>query len=293
MSAAQPDAWDLGRRRLKLRPRPLVMGILNVTPDSFSDGGRHMAPEVAVDVALQMEADGADIIDIGGESTRPYSDPVETQLELDRVMPVVERLRGKLRIPISIDTSKAIVAGEAVRAGAEIINDVTGLEGDPDMLAVARDLGVGVCLMHMKGNPQSMQDDPTYEDIVTEIRDYLVARRQACVDAGIAAARICIDPGIGFGKTHEHNLTLLREIEQFKGLGSPLLVGHSRKGFIGKVLGDKERSRMAGTLGVSLAMAAAGVDVLRVHDVRDTVDALVLFEAAGGVTNRPRRAADG
>ena len=277
------EDWDLGRRKLKLRSRPHVMGILNVTPDSFSDGGKHDSPEVAIEAALQMERDGADLIDIGGESTRPYSDPVGVNEELERVMPVIEELVGVLSIPISIDTSKAAVAAAAVNAGAEIINDVTGMEGDPEMVSVALNGGVGVCLMHMRGTPKSMQDNPTYDDVVTEVRDYLIRRRDFCIAAGIAASRICLDPGIGFGKTHEHNLRLLREIQRFTDIGSPLLVGHSRKGMIGQLLGDKTRDRMAGTLGVSLAMAAAGVHVLRVHDVQVTVDALRLFEASGGI----------
>lgn len=278
-----PEDWDLGRRKLKLRSRPHVMGILNVTPDSFSDGGKHDSPKVAIEAALQMERDGADLIDIGGESTRPYSDPVGVAEELERVMPVIEELVGVLSIPISIDTSKAAVAAAAVNAGAEIINDVTGMEGDPEMVSVALNGGVGVCLMHMRGTPKSMQDNPTYDDVVAEVRDYLIRRRNFCIAAGITASRICLDPGIGFGKTHEHNLRLLREIQQFTDIGSPLLVGHSRKGMIGQLLGDKTRDRMAGTLGVSLAMAAAGVHVLRVHDVQVTVDALRLFEASGGI----------
>jgi dihydropteroate synthase len=223
------------------------------------------------------------LIDIGGESTRPYSDPVGVAEELERVMPVIEELVGVLSIPISIDTSKAAVAAAAVNAGAEIINDVTSMEGDPEMVSVALNGGVGVCLMHMRGTPKSMQDNPTYEDVVAEVRDYLIRRRNFCIAAGITASRICLDPGIGFGKTHEHNLRLLREIQQFTDIGSPLLVGHSRKGMIGQLLGDKTRDRMAGTLGVSLAMAAAGVHVLRVHDVQVTVDALRLFEASGGI----------
>jgi dihydropteroate synthase len=278
------EVWDLGRRQLELRRRPLVMGILNVTPDSFSDGGKHADPQRAVEVAHQMEADGADVIDIGGESTRPSSDPVGVQTELDRVIPVIQRLAGKLTIPISIDTSKSAVATAAAEAGAEIINDVTGLEGDPEMLAVARDLGVGVCVMHMQGNPQTMQDDPKYDNVVQEIYDYLIARRDFCLNAGIQHNRICLDPGIGFGKSHEHNLELLRATQRFAEIGSPLLIGHSRKGFIAKLLGDKKADRMAATLGVSLAVAAAGASVLRVHDVKQTVDALNLFEAAGGLS---------
>ncbi len=259
------------------------MGILNVTPDSFSDGGKHVSPDTAVEVALRMIAAGVDIIDIGGESTRPYSDPVGTEEELGRVLPVIQRLVDQISVPISIDTSKASVALAAIEAGAEIINDVTGLEGDPQMPRVARESEAGICVMHMRGTPQTMQQDPQYRDVVEEICDYLVARRQACLDWGIDYDRICLDPGIGFGKTHEHNLTLLRATSRFVQLGSPILIGHSRKGFIGKVLGDSEADRTAGTLGVSLAVAAAGASVVRVHDVKATVDALKLFEAAGGL----------
>ena len=250
------------------------MGILNVTPDSFSDGGKHCAPEIAVQVARQMEDDGADIIDVGGESTRPYSDPIGQQ---------EEALANEISIPISIDTSKAVVAQAAVSAGAEIINDVTGLEGDPSMAAVATKCTAGLCVMHMRGTPQTMQNDPHYEDVVQEITDYLLQRKQACLDLGIQADRICLDPGIGFGKSHEHNLLLLRATSHFVGLGWPILIGHSRKGFIAKLIGSKQADRTAGTLGVSLAVAAAGAHVIRVHDVKETVDALTLFEASGGL----------
>ena len=260
-----------------------MMGILNVTPDSFSDGGRNLDPQAAIATALQMQADGADIIDIGGESTRPYSDPVAAARELDRVIPVLEGLAGQLRLPISIDTSKAAVARAAVAAGAEIINDVSGLEGDPQMLGLAAELQVGVCVMHMQGTPQTMQDDPSYDDVVEDVFQYLAERRARCIAAGIVAERICLDPGIGFGKTHEHNLQLLRGTRRFGELGNPILIGHSRKGFVGKVLGDKQADRTAGTLGVSLAVAAAGAHIIRVHDVEQTVHALKLFEAAGGM----------
>ncbi len=277
------QSWNLGCRQLSLRRRPLVMGILNVTPDSFSDGGRHNSLDTAVDAAIRMVADGVDIIDVGGESTRPYSDPVATSEELERVIPVIKLLAGQVPVPISIDTSKADVARAAIESGAQIINDVTGLEGDPDMPELARDNNVGICVMHMQGTPQTMQDEPHYEDVVQEICDYLLARRQACLEWGIPFNRICLDPGIGFGKTHEHNLALLRATSRFVGLGSPILIGHSRKGFIGKVLGDKQSDRTAGTLGVSLAVAAAGAHIVRVHDVKANVDALKLFEAAGGL----------
>jgi dihydropteroate synthase len=259
------------------------MGILNVTPDSFSDGGKHNAPQAAIATALQMQEDGADIIDIGGESTRPYSDPVGVNEEIDRVLPVIEGLRSELTIPISIDTSKARVAKIALNAGVEILNDVTGLEGDPDMINIAMNSDVGLCLMHMQGNPQNMQDSPSYDNVVGEIVDYLIERRDFCLAAGIDPRRICLDPGIGFGKTHEHNLTLLKNAVRFQETGCPILIGHSRKGFIGHILGDKSADRTAATLGVSLAMAAAGAQVLRVHDVKPTVDGLELFQAAGGL----------
>ena len=277
------DSWDLGRRVLSFERRPLVMGILNVTPDSFSDGGRYEDPATAIEAAVRMDADGADIIDIGGESTRPYSDPLCARDELSRVMPVVEGLAGRLSAPISIDTSKATVAEAAILAGAEIINDVTGLAGDPQMPDVVVQHRVGVCVMHMRGTPQTMQDDLSYDDVVEEICRYLVQRRQFCLDLGLSAPHICLDPGIGFGKSHEQNLQLLRATRRLVALGSPLLIGHSRKGFIGKILGDKSADRGAATLGVSLAVAAAGAHVIRVHDVKPTVDALKSFEAVGGL----------
>ena len=278
--------WDIGRRVLTFESRPLVMGILNVTPDSFSDGGKHNDPARAVEVALQMEADGADIIDLGGESTRPYSEPVSPDQELHRVLPVVVGLQGRLRIPISVDTSKASVADRCIQAGAEIINDVTGLQGDPEMLSVAIQSGAGVCVMHMQGTPQTMQDDPRYTNVVDEIQQYLRNRLDQCVAAGIPVDRICLDPGIGFGKTHDHNIELLRHTSRFCDLPRPILIGHSRKGFIGKLLGNKQADRTFATLGVTLAVAAAGADIVRVHDVRQTVEALRLFRSCGGLETK-------
>ena len=221
--------WHLGNRQLELDRQPLVMGILNVTPDSFSDGGKNHVPETPAENALQMQSDGADIIDIGGESTRPYSDPVAINEEIDRVMPVIEGLASELTIPISIDTTCAKVAQLALNAGAEILNDVTGLEGDPEMINIARDSDAGLCVMHMRGNPQNMQDNPFYEDVVSEILDYLIARRDFCLSAGINLNRICLDPGIGFGKSHEHNLELLKNAARFHETGCPILVGHSQR----------------------------------------------------------------
>jgi dihydropteroate synthase len=259
------------------------MGIVNVTPDSFSDGGAFLDADQAVAHGFQLVADGADLLDVGGESTRPYSTPISSDEELDRVLPVVERLCRSCRVPVSIDTSKAAVAREAIAAGAEIVNDVTSLTGDPEMLPLVIESAVGVCVMHMQGTPQTMQDNPRYADVVAEIHAWLRERRDALIAAGVERERICLDPGIGFGKTHEHNLTLAANCRRFLDLGCPLLVGHSRKGFIGRVLGDKEADRTAGTVGVSLALAQQGVHILRVHDVRQLRDALLLFEACGGL----------
>jgi dihydropteroate synthase len=259
------------------------MGIVNVTPDSFSDGGQFFEAETAVAHALQLVADGADLLDIGGESTRPYSTPVDASEELRRVMPVIERVASQASVPISTDTSKAAVARAAVEAGAEVINDVTGLEGDPEMIRVAVDSGAGVCSMHMQGTPQTMQDNPTYADVVAEILEYLRKRRDALQSAGIARERICLDPGIGFGKTHEHNIDLMANCRTFHELGCPLLVGHSRKGFLGKLIGAKEADRTQATVGAALGLAVQGVQIVRVHDVRPVREALAAFEASGGL----------
>jgi dihydropteroate synthase len=258
------------------------MGIVNVTPDSFSDGGRFFDADTAVAHALQLVADGADILDIGGESTRPNAEIVSPEEELRRVMPVIERIVSQVPVPISIDTSKASVARAAMDAGAEIINDVTALTGDPQMIGVARDTAAGVCAMHMQGTPQTMQDNPTYTDVVAEIRDYLRQRRDALIAGGIARERICLDPGIGFGKTREHNVALMANCHEFHQLGCPLLVGPSRKGFLGKLIGDKDGDRTLATVAASLSLAAQGVQIIRVHDVRLVREALIVFETTGG-----------
>lgn len=276
------QAWKLRTRTLALRPLPRLMGIVNVTPDSFSDGGSYLATRSAIDHALQLEDAGADVIDIGGESTRPYSQSVSSEEELRRVMPVFERLSGRVQCLLSIDTSKSRVARAAIERGAEIVNDVTGLEGDPHMLALAGETGVGVCAMHMRGTPQTMQDAPQYGDVVAEILQYLHARKRALLAGGIELSKICLDPGIGFGKTHAHNWKLLQNCDAFLDLGCPILVGHSRKGFIAERIGDKQAPRDAGTLGVSLALARKGMHILRVHDVATTRQALDCFLTAGG-----------
>jgi dihydropteroate synthase len=259
------------------------MGIVNVTPDSFSDGGRFLDASAAVDHALQLVEDGADILDIGGESTRPYSEPVSADEELRRVLRVVEQLTQHTRAAVSIDTSKSMVARAAIDAGAEIINDVTGLEGDPEMVSVALETSAGVCAMHMQGTPQTMQDNPAYADVVREIGEYLRQRRDSLITAGIAKERICLDPGIGFGKTHEHNMELMAHCREFHALGCPLLVGHSRKGFLARLIGDKEADRTYATVGAALSLATQGVQIVRVHDVRPVREALAAFEATGGM----------
>lgn len=281
--AARAKSWKLRTRELVCPKRPLLMGIVNVTPDSFSDGGQFLETKAAVDQALQLAADGADILDIGGESTRPYSNPVPADEELRRVLPVLEAIRKQTNVPLSIDTSKARVAAAAMAAGAEIINDITGLQGDPDMLQVALEYEAGVCVMHMQGTPQTMQDNPSYQDVVSDVFQFLRQRRDALLAAGMEPGRICLDPGIGFGKTHQHNLTLAANSYRFHELGCPLLVGHSRKGFIAKVIGDKEVSRTPGTIGVSISLALQGVQILRVHDVAAVRQAILLFEATGGM----------
>ena len=283
-TSVRPAArWQLVTRSLDFAQGPCVMGIVNVTPDSFSDGGNFIATGAAVEHALRLAAEGASILDIGGESTRPGALPVETEEELQRVVPVIEEVCRQTTVPISIDTSKAVVAEAALAAGAEIINDVSGLSGDARMLAVAASSGAGVCAMHMRGTPHTMQQNPTYSDVVAEIYDYLGIRRDVLREAGIESNRICLDPGIGFGKTHQHNLDLLTCSHRFHALGCPLLVGPSRKGFIAKVIADQTADRAPGTIGVVLSLAQQGVQVLRVHDVGAVHQALLLFQATGGV----------
>ncbi|MFM7412672.1 MAG: dihydropteroate synthase [Planctomycetota bacterium] len=293
LQGSQPAYWQLRTRSLGLphpggsSRRPLVMGIVNVTPDSFSDGGRHAGVDAAVAHGLALVADGADILDVGGESTRPFADPVATAEELRRVAEVVRRLAAEGGVPVSIDTSKAAVAERAIALGAEIINDVTGLEGDPRMVEVARAGEVAVCAMHMRGTPQTMQIDPRYGDVVTDIHGYLAARRDALVDAGIPLDRICLDPGIGFGKTHEHNLTLMRAAATFLDLGVPILIGHSRKGFLAKTVEQSlrrpatEADRDAATAGAACSLAAQGIQIVRVHAVGFVRAALDMFAALG------------
>jgi len=279
----RPGYWKLRDQTLAIGRLPLLMGIINVTPDSFSDGGLFCDPRAAVEHGLRLADEGADVLDVGGESTRPRSRPVNADEELRRVIPVVTRLCEQSPVPVSIDTAKAIVAREAIAAGARVINDVTGLTGDPEMVEVAVEWGTGVCVMHMQGTPQTMQENPTYDDVVEDVLAYLRRRRDALSAAGIDQGRIALDPGIGFGKTPQHNLSLLRTAWRLHELGCPVLVGHSRKSFIGVVLDDAQADRTAGTIGVALSLARQGVQILRVHDVAPVRHALMLHEATGGL----------
>ena len=255
------------------------MGIVNVTPDSFSDGGRFASPAAAVDAAAEMVSAGAAIVDIGGESTRPGAEPVCAAQEIDRVVPVLEGLRG-LGAPLSIDTSKPQVARAAIAAGASLVNDVRAAQV-PGMLAALADTEAGVCLMHMRGEPRTMQRAPRYQNVVCEVRAFLGARAAACRAAGIAAERLLLDPGIGFGKTAAHNVALLKALGELSPAGLPILVGVSRKRFIGQLTGRTVAGRLAGSVAAAVLAALSGAAVLRVHDVPETVDALQLVAAMG------------
>jgi dihydropteroate synthase len=258
------------------------MGVLNATPDSFSDGGRFLAVADALDQARRLIAEGADILDVGGESTRPGADPVSEAEELDRVIPVIEKVRAESRIAISIDTMKPGVARAAVAAGADMWNDVSALRHSPDSLTVAAELGCEVVLMHMKGEPRTMQAEPRYEDVAAEVAGFLAAMAEAAIAAGVARERIWLDPGVGFGKhMTRHNLPLLAGLKRIVDLGFPVLLGASRKSFIQALdpRGPKAQDRLGGSIAAALAGAAAGVAAVRVHDVAQTVQALRVWEA--------------
>ena len=265
-------------------PAPAVMGVINVTPDSFSDGGDFLQPQRAAEHGLSLHRQGADLIDIGGESTRPGAEPISAERELARVVPVIELLRAQAPVAISIDTMKAEVARAAIAAGAGFVNDVTALRHDPDMAGVVRDAGVPVCLMHMQGTPRTMQDDPRYADVVAEVCEFLLERAQFAESQGIARELICLDPGIGFGKTIDHNLTLLRRLDRVVALGYPVLIAVSRKRFLGRITGRAERERTAGTVAANLAAFARGAWMFRVHDVgpnREALDVAAAIERGG------------
>jgi dihydropteroate synthase len=273
--------WRLPRGELALGRRTLIMGIVNVTPDSFSDGGRFLSPQAAVDQGLRLLDEGADILDVGGESTRPGAEPVPAEEEQARVLPVI---RGILaRRPgavVSIDTYKAAVAAAALEAGAQIVNDVTALRGDADMAALVAQRGAGLVLMHMRGEPRTMQKDPRYDDVVAEVTAFLQRQAQAAQEAGVAREAIVVDPGIGFGKNLEHNLALIRHLGSLRALGYPVLLGASRKTFIGQLTGrEQPRDRLWGTLGAHVVGAALGADIVRVHDVAPLKEALVVTDA--------------
>ena len=254
-------------------PRPSVVGVVNVTPDSFSDGGEFLAPGAAVARARRLLDEGAALVDVGGESTRPGSEGVSAEEELARIEPVLEGLQG---LPTSVDTSKAEVARRALAFGAVMVNDVTALRGDPALAGVVADGDAYVCLMHMLGKPRTMQDDPCYEDVVDEVKSFLEERLEFAVEAGIPEGHICLDPGLGFGKTVDHNLELLRRLDELASIGPPILVGASRKRFLGRILGDPDALTGPVTAGVAVAVLAyeRGASLFRVHDVREHVDAL-------------------
>ena len=261
--------------------RPRIMGIVNVTPDSFSDGGQHFDAAAAVAHGLQLVAEGADILDVGGESTRPGAMPVSEAEEIKRILPVIVGLRAKTEVRISIDTRKPAVMREAVNAGADVINDVSALMANPLSLETAAELGVPVILMHAQGDPRTMQDDPTYEDVVLDVFDFLEARVEAAVRAGIPREHLLVDPGIGFGKTVAHNLALMSGLSLFHALGVPVLVGASRKRFIGALTGvEVAAERVHGSVGAALAAIAQGAQIVRVHDVAATKAAMTVFSAS-------------
>ncbi len=272
---------ELANGRLLKLDRPLVMGILNVTPDSFSDGGKYAGIKEALSFAQQMVKDGVDIIDIGGESSRPGSNPVSLDEELKRVIPIITKIREHSTIPISIDTTKADVARQAISAGADIVNDISALRFDSEMVDVIAENRTPVILMHMLGDPKTMQADPIYFDCVNEIMQFFSERIHFCLNNGIQREKIILDPGIGFGKKLSDNLALINKIGQFKTFGCPVLLGASRKSFIGMITGDKKspEKRIGGSLAAAITGIQNGVDILRVHDIAETIEAIKLLKA--------------
>jgi dihydropteroate synthase len=277
-----PLRWQLRDRAIDLRLRPLVMGIVNATPDSFSDGGQFIEPAAAIQHGLRLLQDGADILDIGGESTRPGAIPVPVQDELQRVVAVVEGLSGQTQQPISVDTMKSVVARRCLEAGASIVNDVAGFR-EPAMVAVAAEYRAGVIVMHMQGVPETMNENPHYTDVVREVGEFFEERLHTLAKQGIPPEAVCLDPGIGFGKKHEHNMELLANLKAFGRFSRPICLGVSRKGFIGTICGRARNERMAGSLAIACIAAARGeAHLLRVHDVAPTRDAAMLLEAIDG-----------
>src|SRR5438045_818190 len=272
--------WKIGDKSVDLSKSGMIMGVLNVTPDSFSDGGEFFATDAAIAGGIKMALEGADIIDVGGESTRPGAEPVSVKEELQRVVPVIEKLRAKINISISIDTSKPEVASAALDAGASIINDVSAGRGDEKMLSLAARRKAAIVLMHMQGEPRTMQKNPHYQDVVTEVADFFRQQYSRALECGVDPIAIAFDPGIGFGKTLEHNLTLLKNLERLRVHDRPLVVGVSRKSFLGKLVNSSEMSaRAAPTIALTAVLRARGADILRVHDVKENVAALRAAEA--------------
>ena len=275
-----PEPLKVRNKEFVWEKGPYFMGILNVTPDSFSDGGKFVEVEQAVKRVEELISEGADIIDIGGESTRPFSDRVPEEEELKRVIPVIKAVRERFpQVIISIDTYKSRVAEEAIKAGADIVNDISALRFDPKMVDVVREYGTPVVIMHMKGEPKTMQLNPEYEDVVKEVYEFLKKRMEFLVENGVSFDKIIIDPGIGFGKKFEHNITLLKNLHKFKDLDRPILLGHSRKSFIGEIIGKEPFQRDGGTVGVSIFAVLKGVHILRVHNVGINKDAIATFKA--------------
>lgn len=275
--------WRLPRCELPLGKRTLVMGVINVTPDSFSDGGLFHDARTAIEQSLKLLRQGADVLDIGGESTRPGSEPITGDEELGRVMPVIQGVLAQAPdAVISIDTYRAQVALQAIQAGAQVINDVTALRGDAGMAVLAASSGAGLILMHMQGEPKTMQTNPAYEDVVQEVGDFLAARAQTAQAAGVARERIMIDPGIGFGKTLDHNLALIRGLSDLRKRGYPVLMGASRKAMLGKITGKPTEERLWATIGAHVAGAMLGANMVRVHDVEPVRDAILVADAVLG-----------
>ena len=264
---------------LELGRRTHIMGVLNVTPDSFSDRGKYFQQDKAIEHGLSMAGEGADIIDVGGESTRPYSEKISDQQELDRVIPVIRALSKDLRIPISIDTCKAEVARQALKAGASIINDISAFRFDPEMISVAGEAGVPVIIMHMQGTPKDMQANPTYENLIPEILDFLKGAINRAVAGGIRKDMIIVDPGIGFGKTFDHNLQIIRELAEFNALERPILLGPSNKAFIGHILHKEPHERDTGSMAAVAASVLNGAHIVRVHNVKKTVETVRMIDA--------------
>jgi dihydropteroate synthase len=285
-AGAREWVWAIRGRLLALGPRTLVMGVVNVTPDSFSDGGRALAPSAAVDQGLRLVAEGADLLDIGGESTRPGSAPVPAAEQMERVLPVIQALSRACDVPISVDTTRAEVAVAAIEAGARIVNDVSGLRGDPDLARRIAPSGAGLIVTHMQGTPATMQAAPAYDDLIAEVLGGLAWSVEAAAAAGIAAERVVVDPGIGFGKSVAHNLSLLGQAGCFRALGRPVLIGASRKSFLGTVTGRAVGDRLAASVAAATIAVGAGAAIVRAHDVAPTVDAVRLADAVREVRER-------